>query len=250
MLTENDVREYIRRDIFPEYEKADEGHRLNHINYVLSRSFKFADEWNRSNPTKLLDKFKVEVIASYHDIGLSCADRSVHEKVSARMLRADEVLNQYFNEADINEMAEAVEDHRASLPGKPRSIYGMVVSQADRDTSLDHLIYRAYVYRKDREPYKNDFDVMKSDIKDHIKSKYCDGGYGLDKIWFEDGEFDVFKKDAEAVVKDDNLLTMRLLNIVKEKDPSVYRKYQMVFSAESKFSEYGGMELTGGIGFE
>ena len=45
-------------------------------------------------------------------------------------------------------MSEAVEDHRSSLENDPRSIYGKIVSSADRNTSVEVTLKRCYSYNK------------------------------------------------------------------------------------------------------
>ena len=125
MQINKELQDYIEKNIFPSYKKNDLGHNLDHIKYVIDRSFKFASRVDDINYDM------VYTIAAYHDIG-HYIDAKNHEKVSAEMLLADENLKKYFNEEQIRTMAEAVHDHRASRPkseGKPRSIYGEIVLQ-------------------------------------------------------------------------------------------------------------------------
>ena len=39
-------------------------------------------------------------------------------------------------------IGEAVEDHRASLPYEPRSLYGKIISEADRDLDFERILKR------------------------------------------------------------------------------------------------------------
>lgn len=73
----------------------------------------------------------VYVIAAYHDLGHHI-DADNHEKVSAELLLEDNQLKEFFTIEQTQTMADAVYDHRASLEGEPRSIYGKIVSSADR----------------------------------------------------------------------------------------------------------------------
>lgn len=43
MNINNKLKEYIEKNILPEYEKNDLGHNIDHIYYVINRSFKFAE---------------------------------------------------------------------------------------------------------------------------------------------------------------------------------------------------------------
>ena len=41
-MINKELKEYIENNIFPEYNKNDEGHNLDHIKYIIERSLKFA----------------------------------------------------------------------------------------------------------------------------------------------------------------------------------------------------------------
>ena len=124
------LQDYIENNIFPSYKKNDLGHNLDHVKYVIERSLKFASKVTNINYDM------VYTIAAYHDIG-HYIDAKNHEKISAEMLLADKNLRTFFSEDEIKIMSEAVYDHRASLEGEPRSIYGKIVSSADRNTLVD-----------------------------------------------------------------------------------------------------------------
>ena len=78
------------------------------------------------------------VAAAYHDLGLAFG-RDEHHTHSARIVREDERLRQWFNEDEINTIADAAEDHRASSGHAPRTIYGRIVAEADR-INLDSIV--------------------------------------------------------------------------------------------------------------
>lgn len=62
-MINKELKEYIENNIFPEYNKNDEGHNLDHIKYVIERSLKFA---------KIVQDINVDMvytIAVYHDLG-------------------------------------------------------------------------------------------------------------------------------------------------------------------------------------
>ena len=145
MQISNDLQQYIEENIFPSYKKNDLGHNLDHIKYVINRSLNFAQKVNDINYDM------VYTIAAYHDIG-HCIDAKNHEKVSTEMLLADKNLRRFFTEDEIKIMSEAVYDHRASLEGETRSIYGKIVSSADRNTLVDVPLKRTYAYRVEHNP--------------------------------------------------------------------------------------------------
>ena len=73
----------------------------------------------------------VYTIASYHDIGHHI-DSKTHEIISADIMSKDNNLANFFTPEELITIKEAIEDHRASAKDDPRSIYGRIVSSADR----------------------------------------------------------------------------------------------------------------------
>ena len=158
------LKQYIENIILPSYKKNDLGHNLDHILYVIDRSLKFAS--NQVN----INYDMVYVIAAYHDIG-HYIDAKNHEKVSADMLLEDMNLRKFFTEDEIQAMAEAVYDHRASLEGEPRSIYGKIVSSADRNTLIEVPLKRTYAYRIEHNP-NDTLDQIIEESRQHIINKF------------------------------------------------------------------------------
>ena len=187
MQIKNDLQQYIEENIFPSYKKNDLGHNLDHIKYVINRSLSFAQKVNDINYDM------VYTIAAYHDIG-HYIDAKNHEKVSAEMLLADKNLRRFFTEDEIKIMSEAVYDHRASLEGEPRSIYGKIVSSDDRNTLVDVPLKRTYAYRVEHNPNDN-LDEIIEESRQHIINKFGKKGYATEKMYFEDLDYKKFLKD-------------------------------------------------------
>ena len=61
-------------------------------------------------------------------------------------------MKTFFTEDQIKIIAEAIEDHRSSLEYEPRSVYGKIVSTADKNTSIDDVLKRTYSYYKKHKP--------------------------------------------------------------------------------------------------
>ena len=80
-------------------------------------------------------------IAAYHDLGMS-GPRAVHHITGGKLLASDTRLKRWFTPDQIKVMKEAVEDHRASASHAPRSIYGKIVAEADRDISSETVFRR------------------------------------------------------------------------------------------------------------
>lgn len=200
-----DLKKYIEENIFPSYLKNDAGHGIEHIKYVINRSLKFATLVENINYDM------VYVIAAYHDIG-HYIDAKNHESVSAKMLLEDINLRQFFSEDEIVMMSEAVYDHRASLEGEPRSIYGKIVSSADRNTILEVPLKRTYSYRvKHSKNY--DIDEIIEDSRLHLKEKFGINGYAVEKMYFEDLDYKKFLEDIQALTSDKELFKRRYCEV-------------------------------------
>ncbi|MBQ6282167.1 MAG: HD domain-containing protein [Bacilli bacterium] len=203
MKINKELKKYIEDNIFPSYKKNDEGHNLDHIEYVIERSFKFANNISTIN----LDM--VYVIASYHDIGYYI-DAKNHEKISSEMLLADDNLKKFFTEEEIITMAEAVYDHRASMDGEPRSIYGKIVSSADRETRVDVQLQRMYKYRLTHYPDKS-LDWIIEDTRLYIINKFGKKGYATEKIYFEDLDYKKFLKELSKITENKDEFKIRFI---------------------------------------
>ena len=55
---------------------------------------------------------------------------------------------------------EAIEDHRASSNHEPRSIYGKIVSTADRNITVNSCLVRTYTYGKNLTPRATDEELF------------------------------------------------------------------------------------------
>ena len=82
-------------------------------------------------------------------------------------------------------MAQAVEDHRASAKSAPRSVYGRIVAEADREIDADTIVRRTIEYGLSHYP-QYDREGHSARFKEHIAEKYARGGYI--KIWIPEGE--------------------------------------------------------------
>ena len=134
------LKAYIEKEILPRYTHFDKAHQLDHITTVIRQSEALADMLARKGIE--VDRDMVYVIAAYHDLGI-VNGRENHHIDSGKILMADPVLPRYFTEEQLLTMKEAVEDHRASSKNEPRSIYGRIVAEADRQ--ILELGIRAHV---------------------------------------------------------------------------------------------------------
>ena len=133
-----DIVEFVETQILPQYAGFDKAHNISHANKVIRSSLELAR-------TMGADLNMAYVIAAYHDLGLS-GPRAIHHLTSGKILAADARLKRWFTPEQIKLMREAVEDHRASASRAPRSIYGKIVAEADRDLTPETVIRRTIQY--------------------------------------------------------------------------------------------------------
>lgn len=193
-LVNENLRKYIEKEIFPQYDLNDKGHNINHINYVIRRSF----ELIKQNELDLNINM-VFLIAAYHDIGHHI-DPKKHEFISAEIMIKDENLNDYFSIEELNTMKEAIEDHRASAEKEPRSVYGKLISSADRNNTVEQCLERSYFYGKRLEPEVSDEELYKRAFK-HLNKKFGYNGYA--KFYLKDIEYEKFLMDIRKILKNE-----------------------------------------------
>jgi len=174
MSINHELNEYIQQNILSKYAEFDKAHNLEHVNKVIKNSLSISIGYD-------VDINKVYAIAAYHDVGLS-EGRDNHEKTSAAFLSADSKLKQWFSEKDLVLMAEAVEDHRASNDYEPRSIYGKIVSEADRDIDYVTILTRTIQYSLINYPHYT-IEQHFNRTYAHIMDKYGEEGYL--KLWLD-----------------------------------------------------------------
>ena len=121
----DDIQAFVEEEIIPRYDDFDAGHDRSHVKTVISQSLDLAKHYPEVNRCMLL------VAAAYHDLGLAFG-REKHHIHSARIVREDTRLRRWFNQKEIEVIADAAEDHRASSDHAPRTIYGRIVAEADR----------------------------------------------------------------------------------------------------------------------
>lgn len=167
-----DLMEFIETEILPRYANFDQAHRLSHVNNVIKQSLDLARKIGA-------DINMAYTIAAYHDLGLE-GPRAIHHVTSGKILLADNRLRRWFSTEKIKIMKEAVEDHRASASHAPRSIYGKIVAEADRELDPIVVFKRIILYGKD---HYSEMSKEQQWIRftEHLKDKYSNTGYI--KLW-------------------------------------------------------------------
>ena len=96
------------------------------------------------------------------------------------MLMRDARLKKWFSSEQIKIMKEAVEDHRASASHAPRSVYGKIVAEADRDLDAEVVFRRTVQFGLANYP-ELDKEHQWIRFKEHMANKYSVHGYI--KLW-------------------------------------------------------------------
>lgn len=163
-----DLVEFVETNILPQYADFDKAHDLSHVTRVIRRSMDLVRKTGA-------DINMVYVIAAYHDIGMS-GPRAVHHITGGKILARDARLKKWFSPEQIKIMREAIEDHRASASHAPRSIYGKIVAEADRDLDPDIVFRRAVQFGLSNYP-ELDREHQWLRFRDHMNNKYSVNGY-------------------------------------------------------------------------
>lgn len=185
------MKKYIEENIIPRYDSFDAAHRRDHVRYVISQSLELARYYD-------VNEDMVYAIAAYHDTGLE-VDRKTHHLESGRIVRQDSKLRQWFTPEQIEVMAQAVEDHRASSDHQPRSIYGKIVAEADRQIDEETIIRRTIQYGLSHYP-ELDREGHWERTLEHLLEKYAEGGYL--RLWIPESPNATRLRELQEKIKD------------------------------------------------
>ena len=229
-LVRQELIDYVESEIFPRYSSKN-GHGLDHIENVIRRSLDFAERINQGEiKTKKVDFINLPAelktgkidydmsytIAAFHDLGRLKNDE-LHHLVSAAMLIEDDFIVKQFTRPQLRVMADAVMDHRASNQLDPLTIYGKIVSSADRDTDCYDILRRAYAYNRHKHPERTEEEAMEY-VFNKIKQKFTnDDAYGAKKMYFENPEFEAMLEGFRRMVADQEIFKVEMRTALAEK---------------------------------
>ena len=189
------LMEFVEKQILPRYTAFGESHGLYHVTRVIKNSLELARMLGA-------DINMTYTIAAYHDLGME-GPRAIHHITSGKILTADARLKKWFSPEQIKIMREAVEDHRASASHAPRSIYGKIVAEADRDTDIDTVFTRAIQYGIEHDPDK-DKEWQFKRFDSHMEEKYSNNGYI--KLWIPHSPNEKKLKELRDIIVNKELL--------------------------------------------
>lgn len=184
MTRQEEIDKYIYEVIVPQYAGFDAAHKEDHALIVIDQAMKLLDQmpqWAEGQDAPdpqwqvPVDREMLKMAAACHDLGL-VNGRDRHHLDSGEIIRADQELRRWFSEEEVEVIAQAAEDHRASGKGAPRSIYGMLVAESDRVIDADTIIRRTIQFGFKHYPDLGREGHMQRAV-DHLIEKYGRGGY-------------------------------------------------------------------------
>lgn len=196
---------YIEQIVNYHYNLNDKGHGVEHAKYVINRSFEFAYQ------VESINLEMVYVIAAYHDVAHHI-DAKNHETISAKMLMEDKKLKDFFTDEQIKIMNEAVEDHRSSMETEPRSIYGKIVSSADRNTSVEVTLKRCYSYNRRHFSELKESEIIE-ECRKFLLKKFGINGYARSKMFFDDKEYKKYLDDITDLALDSDKFAVEIKKV-------------------------------------
>lgn len=190
-----EIMQFVESEILPRYNTFDRAHNIGHATRVIKSAMELARQVGA-------DEDMAYVIAAYHDLGLE-GPRAIHHITSGKILLSDARLKKWFTADQLKIMKEAVEDHRASASHAPRSIYGRIVAEADRELFPETVIRRTIEYGLDHYPDKDKEEHFKRTLE-HLEEKYSQKGYI--HLWVPGSKNEDYLKELRSIIDNPALL--------------------------------------------
>ena len=200
--------EYIEKEIIPRYDHFDKAHRRDHVETVIAQGLELASHYE-------VDPAIIYTAAAYHDTGL-VEGREVHHLASGRIVREDSRLRQWFSEEEIETIAQAAEDHRASNRQGPRTIYGRILAEADRVIDPHKIIRRTIQFGLSNYPELETEGHWERTVE-HLQEKYAEGGYL--RLWIPESPNAARLEELRSIIRDRTQLRNIFDRIFDEEQP-------------------------------
>lgn len=207
-MMNKELKDYIDNYVLETYKDNIGGHGIDHIRQVIDRSIEIVKEFKLD-----VNLDMVYTIAAYHDVSYR-EDPDRHEELSALYFMNDEGIKKFFTEEERQIIYEAIIDHRASLEYEARSVYGKIVSSADREISADNMLKRSYAFQRDKHSQENPTqdEIIEYSYK-KLSSKYGKGGYA--KMYYPDKKYLDFLSDMQNLIENEELFIEREKELAK-----------------------------------
>ena len=207
-----DIVRYVFDEIVSRYAGFDPAHRENHALTVIEQAMNLLDgraAWLEGQSTETAELWSEEIdreilftAAACHDLGL-VNGRENHHTDSGIIIRGDSRLKEWFTQEQIELIAQAAEDHRASGKSAPRSIYGKIVAEADRVIDGETIILRTVQFGFTHYPDLGREGHIERAVA-HLKEKYGRGGYL--KLWIPWSDNATRLSDLQDTIADDDAI--------------------------------------------
>lgn len=214
-----DILKFVFDEIVPQYAGFDPAHKEDHALTVIEQAMLLMDrmsDWRAvqseetaSNWQEVPEREKLFIAAACHDLGL-VNGRERHHLDSGIIIRNDPRLRQWFTEEDIETIAQAAEDHRASGKSAPRSIYGKIVAEADRVIDGETIIRRTIQFGFTHYPSLDREAHIKRAVE-HLREKYGRGGYL--KLWIPWSDNATRLNALQEMIADDSAVYREIVRI-------------------------------------
>lgn len=214
-----DIQKFVFDEIVPKYAGFDPAHKEDHALTVIEQAMLLMDrmsawraaqnEETASNWQEVPEREMLFIAAACHDLGL-VNGRERHHLDSGIIIRNDPRLRQWFTEEDIETIAQAAEDHRASGKSTPRSIYGKIVAEADRVIDGETIIRRTIQFGFTHYPSLDREAHIKRAVE-HLREKYGRGGYL--KLWIPWSDNATRLNALQEMIADDSAVYREIVRI-------------------------------------
>ena len=200
-----EILTYLNTDIIPQYRKFDSAHTESHVTSVLESALAMCRFYD-------VDQDMIAVAAAFHDLGVR-EDRETHHLISGRIIRETAELRRWFSKQQIETIAQAAEDHRASSDHEPRSIYGKIIAEADRQIDPETVIRRTIQFSLAHYPAL-DKEGHRKRTFENLYEKYGDGEYL--KLWIPESPNAERLERLQGIIRDEKRLNSIFENIYRQ----------------------------------
>ncbi len=186
---------FVETTVIPRYASFDKAHREDHARAVVTRALELAAHYPISRDV-------VYAAAACHDLGL-VAGRETHHLESGRIIREMPELREWFCSSEIEEIAMAAEDHRASSDHEPRGLCGRIIAEADRLIIPMQIIRRTIQFGFSHYPELPREGHWQRTLE-HLHEKYHYGGYL--KLWIPESPNAAALEELRKIIADEKSL--------------------------------------------
>jgi len=182
----NSFKQNVREFYKPFYANGDKAHLIDHANDVCELALEINKEFDK----------KLVILASYiHDI-FNATNRKMHNSLAYEYVidRSDDFLKA-LSDRELELVAYAVLEHRASFKGEFFSKLSAIISSADRGRpDVPQTVIRSMRYNS----------ANAQDVYEHMIDKYGSNGYAK----YPDVYKEIFSKELQEFKKDIDSITV------------------------------------------